>query len=1039
MKQWIGWVAIALFGGSISAAVVDAEKAAAVALAFAEQNMILAEHTEGVGEARSWENVWVVPLKPSGYVVVEMDDIRPPVIAFGKEDFPEEPAPPMADLLERPAVEEGLTTLSTLSATPAHEDWAILLEPSSGLETLAAPASPAPPTDAKVYQWEISDFTYAWTQMLPYNLYAPGLSRTRIPVTTAKDGTAVGDELSVSAKDDYGLRSPCGCVATSVSQVGAWFQWPYALRGVTTHEQEKAVVDDAPLYATYQVAAPGKPYDWATLDRARVPSVEEEDVSEEVGRFVQHWATLFDMTYAEFAGGGTTATFSRPDLLLLAGYKIVSPECVGGIMEDLGNGTWKISDRKAYEGDERKKLFDTFFKAIHTYGVPTATGISGHYIVCDGWAEEVDTKLSAETCYVKLNYGWSLSRGYTGWYALCDARNIEDGEEVADDRKIFLQESFTMLPLQCGEIVELSKVGLVPEKLKWYEAPYWRKNYRNAERRLQVVTFGESVSAEPRVLSLEAASLSDASWIYTPAAEGVAERLVMDPTRSNIRSAVLFPELLKRGDGDLSIEVGLERMTYKAPDGTNPTVPDEKARKLLFAFEDVETGSLFYTHELSLEKEETACTVNISADEVPAGKVFRVLLCTGASPADKGPIDIPVDSLAYAVTGVKVVGCTSFATKEYEFDRVMTESTQPGALTQGTLPTLAEAKAGETLWLAVTIDTGTPSYDALWKPLTIVANEEDAVALPTIAFEESRLFLNNLNTEIAFTMSNNIDNVTAYLSQGSWLMSAEENPEDVAEKVDYRNGFKLTPTEINNRKFTLADRAYTGTSRPDAMTLDSPETVGRDAVLSLCATDAVGNQAWTHVRLTWGWSDEIVALLKARGQELVTFYLDRLLFAALYAGCYYEKEGKENTTILLPNKDNAAWEDPTEDQLKDAMVVIEDAIRLGYASKAASEQETALSYPFFRNILLNGLQVFNPRVEVLSVSPTEITFKFVGDDATSSEALAQYAETSAITVEGGATLDAPLKEIEGVTLTDNKDGTYTLTVPDGMNFFQIKL
>ncbi len=87
------------------------------------------------------------------------------------------------------------------------------------------------------------------------------------------------------------------------------------------------------LFPTYQVAVPGKPYDWAALNRARIPTVEDEADGEEVGRFVQHFATLFDVGYSTLAMGGTYATLSRPDLLLLAGYKVVSPECIAGLME----------------------------------------------------------------------------------------------------------------------------------------------------------------------------------------------------------------------------------------------------------------------------------------------------------------------------------------------------------------------------------------------------------------------------------------------------------------------------------------------------------------------------------------------------------------------------------------------------------------------------------------------------------------------------------------------------------------------------------
>ncbi len=1059
MKQWIGLVTIALFGGGAFAAPVDAEKAAAVALAFAEQNMILAEHTEGVGEATSWENVWVVPLKPSGYVVVEKDDIRPPVIAFGKEDFPKSPAPPMAEFLERPAMEEGLTTFSTLSATPAHEEWAILLEPSLGLETLAA--SPTPPTEGEVktYSWEIEDFTYAWNQILPYNLYAPGLSRARLRYVD-KSTNSQGDFLVSGSDGTYGLRAACGCGATAISQVAAWFQWPYALRGVTACGHKENEWNATRLsdinYATYQVATPGKPYDWGALNRARTPSVIGDPDREEVGRFVQHWATVFDMAYFMDTTGGTLSNLSHPDLLLLAGYKIVSPECVGIVPEPVEGepGKWEAPmERKPYSDAALETLYGAFFKAIHTYRVPTAAEISGHFLVCDGWAEEADTALSPDTRYVKLNYGWGPMSGENGWFALRNKNNAGDGETVADDNKIFLWQAFTVLPLQCGEIVELSKKGPVPSTLKWYESPYWRNNYLNAKRRLQVVTFGESV--KPHDLSLEAAAMSDANWVYTPATTEASERLEVLSGSTGLKTAVFFPELLKRGPAGetLSITVGLERMQYQKvlvdANGTpvldkygKPTfidefadIPDDQARKLLLALEDVETGMLLYTTEaLVLKDDKTTCTVTIPADKVPEDKVFRVLLRAGDSLADKEALSIPVDSVAYAVTGVTVVGSCSSTTTQYEFNRVMTEGTQPGALTQGTLPTLAEAKEGETLWLAVTItDTGMPAHDALWKPLTIA---EKAVALPTIDFVESHLFLNDLDTEIAFTMDGyNITNVTAYLSQGSWLMSAEENPADVAKKVDYRNGFKLTTDEINNREFKLAGRAYTGTGRTDALTLGSPETVGRDTMLSLCATDDAGNQAWTHTRMTWGLSKGIIDLLETSNRKLVELYLDRLLVATLYAGCYELLPIGEGEAALFPTEESEAnvKDPPKEEQMEAAIGVIEDAIRLGYGTEGS-----ALTSSLYVDLIC-GKKVLNPRVEVLGLSSKVIIFK-ISDDVTSSATLARYVDT-AIIVEGGETLDA-MKQLlpEEVELSyDLETGIYTLILPEDKKFFQIKL
>ncbi len=1080
MKQWMGLLAAGFFGGVVSAAVVDAEKAAAVALAFAEQNAILAEHTEGVGEATTWENVWVVPLVPSGYVVIEKDDLRPPVIAFGTEDFPAVPPDAMAALLARPAVEEGVTPLSTLSTTPAHEEWAMLLAPSVGLETLA---DKKPPEGAS-YQ-EIDSFEYFWNQSLPYNLYAPGVSRERVPYTGQGE-----DRFEALTESTYGLRSACGCVATAMSQVGAWFQWPYALRGVTICEQKGNLAEGADpadtVYPTHQVATPGKPYNWKVLDDAlQLSGVKDETDGEEVGRFVQHWATMVDMSYYMDAAGGTGATCSRPDLLLLAGYKVVTPEGVGDIMAETASasGKWETKEMEEYTPERFKALYGAFKEAIETYDVPAATGIAGHYIVCSGWgsSKQVDTVLgtSEDVYYAKLNYGWGPTSFASGWYTLRMVVNEGDGETVATDGMVFLQECFTMLPLQCGEIVNLSKVGSIPTTLEWYEAPYWSEKYLGADRMLQVVTFKEDTPS--RSLSLKAAAKSDANWNYTSETDTetgtvVSERLEMDQTRAGLRTAVLFPELLKASDA-VSITVDLERMTYKASDGTESTVPDLQARDLLLALEDAETGMLFYKKQLTLGddvKTKGTFNVELSTTEVAKDKVFRVLLVADKSPLDNGTVAIPVDTLAYAVTGVTVNGCYASEKKTSEIASVEKESSSsPGALVQGTLSDEAKQAitASKTAWLAVTIETGTEHYDAMWKSLTIA---ENAVALPTIAFEESRLFLNKLDTSIAFTVSDNVTSVKAYFSQGTWLKEAYRGGFDLTDELKAKqtvtdeDGNTRTVVTFTLEKYANTDKAKpAGGVTPDAMTLDSVETVGRDTLVSLCATDAAGNQAWTHVRLTWGYSDGMIALLKNAkdpDRELMTAYLDRLLFAVLYAGCYKWGKDSEGASILVPkSKDEittetaTTWE-ITEEKFAEAMDFVEDTIRFGYATEGNTLSENLFTY-----MLLNA-DAADPRIEILNVSPgassTEITFQMSIDTAstlgtpekpatstkpavptaaTSSATLAQYVDTTAITVEGGATLDEPLKKIEGATLNKNDDGTYTLTLPKDKNFFQIKL
>ncbi len=1010
MKSFLFVVWSVVLGVSlVHAAPVDAKRAKEVALAFAKQNIILASHVKGVSEASVWQNVWVVALEPSGYVVVEMDDVRPPVIAFGKEPFPVEPAPAMASLLERPAVAEGgLTTLA--AEKPAHGEWTELLAPGGGLTTLTA--SPEPPTEEEVYQWEVAEFDYAWDQNLPYNLYAPGISRKRVSRAWPRD------ELFSLAFDNYGMRSSCGCIPTAFSQVAAWFQWPYALRGVT----HSTTISSFNEYATSQVATPGKPYDWGVLSEAIFPAATDEVNGGEVGRFMQHWAALIKVDYDNSGSAGGFGTNARPELLLLAGYKVVTPEGVGDeIVYDTRTNKWVMRPKKVQTDEARTALYNAFADAIYKYRVPVATGIAGHYIVCEGWAEEADTALSAETRYAKLNYGWGPNSGENGWFALRENGSDEDGEEVADDNKVFLQECFTILPLQCGEIVELSAEGVVPSKLKWYEAPYWSTNYINAERYLQAVTF-DTTKTTSIDLNLEAAAMSDANWIYTPG------RLEMDQSRAAIVTAVLFPELLRTPE-ELTFTVSLDRLTYKKKnsDGTlsgeSEYVPDDQARELLLALEDITTGEIVETVNLALKEGQNTGTATISVT-LDKEKVYRVLLMTGDTILDDEALDIPVDTLAYAVTGVKVSGCYPSTKTSYAFEprSVRIEEYAPGALTFGTLAesTLDELNVpGKELWLAVTIETDTAkrTHDAIWKPL-VVTKEEDVVDLPTIDFGTERLFLNNLTKPISFTTTGDIQSVKAYISQGFWL------------KEEYREGFELDANEIKEGEFTLAGRANDDPNALDTMRLDCYESVGRDAVLSLRAEDPAGNVVWTHTRLTWGLSDKIAEI--AANRVLATCYLDKLLFASIYTACY-----TSGFLLTYGGEDNKAT-------VTDAMKKLEDAVALGFAEKQPNATDATLNK--IAEAMVQDANAFSPSIEVLSVKPNQVTFRLrlnASDDSAENYAqiLAQQVNASWVKVHAGETLDAiePLSEGFSVSCDDPTTGIYTLTLADDKNFFQFEL
>ena len=146
-------------------------------------------------------------------------------------------------------------------------------------------------------------------------------------------------------------------------------------------------------------------------------------------------------------------------------------------------------------------LHESFRTAIHAYGIPAPTGISGHEIVCYGWADNVDsalTNLTEKYSYAKMNYGWG--KGFNGWLGVRD-RNDGDGEGLTEDGMVFPMENSAFIPFQCGQIVGLPIQGPLPASIGWYESPYWQTQKAQTSlcteptaRTLRVATFGGDIT-----------------------------------------------------------------------------------------------------------------------------------------------------------------------------------------------------------------------------------------------------------------------------------------------------------------------------------------------------------------------------------------------------------------------------------------------------------------------------------------------------------------------------------------------------------------
>ena len=944
---------------------VGADEAEAAALAFAQQNAILRGHVLGVGEAyRHGAGIWVVPLRPAGYIALEADDARFPVVAFSEEnDFPAADLPEALDaaLWRMPQPSHLLRAFSLAPEPARHPAWAALLAPQGGISLLAF----TPDTDIETTDgtWgTIDTFTTQWNQCLPWNLYAPGLD------------TAIVGEGGRPLLGDYGTRCAIGCVALAMAQSAAYFRWPYAFRGVAV--SGSVTDEETDVIRKLMVAAPGKPYDWdAIRSKDWFPAADSGGAytgdGAEAARLCHAWATILEMDYDTDGSGGTFATNCRPALALRMGYKMAFKENI----RLNPNGSEPNSEEDLDPG-----LHDSFRTAIYTYGIPAPTGISGHEIVCYGWADNVDsalTNLTEKYSYAKMNYGWG--KGFNGWLGVRD-RNDGDGEGLTEDGMVFPMENSAFIPFQCGQIVGLPAQGPLPASIGWYESPYWQTEKAQSSfctaptaHTLRVATFGGDPTT--RVSNLEEANASDPNWSME---EIDTETLLVCEDRPGLSAGVLLPELF---DGGSAVAIDLRRLADA--DGT-PRANATGVPLALFLQQEP-TGEVLELGEVALldEEESGTCTIALPED------IGAFRLCVATVEADQETPAWPIPSApAFGIAKVSVLDTLPVTDVAYPLDATVIEEGNGFA----TLPEGLAPEEGKTCWLAVvvgkTLDAARTAGDVLWTPLTI--GEEDQP--PEIVLDDTIVLGEDLTAPIAFSVADDTAEVgltfTVCLSDGLWLgidPDAEDFDPDAVDNA-VRDAGEVAFDDEGNASLTLnLDPAF----------LDTYAAMGHDAILSIGAEDAAGNITWAHARLVnrlpgavlEGMADESTDP-EASLDDWSAANLDALLYAI-------EREG--------------------ELAAEEAYGRIEDLAAFGYE--------------YNDNLLMSTLP--KPAIEVLGVAPAALRFRLV--DAASWDVDASAAELAErdipITLETGETLDA-LAPVEATPTIENwESGIFEVTLP----------
>lgn len=954
---------------------VGADEAEAAALAFAQQNAILRGHVLGVGEAyRHGAGIWVVPLRPAGYIALEADDARFPVVAFSEEnDFPATDLPEALDavLWRMPQPSHLLRAFSLAPEPSRHPAWDALLAPQGGISLLAF----TPDTDIETTDgtWgTIDTFTTQWNQCLPWNLYAPGL-----------DAAIVG-EGGRPLLGDYGTRCAIGCVALAMAQSAAYFRWPYALRGVAV--SGSVTDEETDVIRKLMVAAPGKPYDWDAIRREDwFPAADSGGAytgdGAEAARLCHAWATILEMDYDTDGSGGTFATNCRPALALRMGYKMAFKENI----RLNPNGSEPDSEDELDPG-----LHESFRTAIYTYGIPAPTGISGHEIVCYGWADNVDsalTNLTEKYSYAKMNYGWG--KGFNGWLGVRD-RNDGDGEGLTEDGMVFPMENSAFIPFQCGQIVGLPIQGPLPASIGWYESPYWQTEKAQSSfctaptaRTLRVATFGGDPTT--RVSDLEEADASDPNWSRTQVGE---EILLTCEDRPGLVAGVLLPELFMGGE---RVAIDLRRLA-----NADGTLRENAASVPLALFLQQEpTGEILELGEVSLTDEEDTgtCTIDLPEDV----GVFR--LCIATTESESETEGLPPTAPAFGIASVSVQGTLPIEEAAYALDATVLDSGNAFAA----LPEDLAIEDGETCWLAVVVgktgDAAKKAGDVLWTPLTI--GEEDLP--PELTLEDTIVLGENPAEPIAFdvwddTTEAGLDFIVC-LSDGLWLgldPDAEDfDPDAVDDAV--RNAGEVFFDDEGNASLTL---------NLDPDFLDTYAAMGHDAILSIGAEDAAGNITWAHARL-----------------------VNRLPNAAL--------EGMTDITT------GAALDDWSAANLDALLYTISKEGTLT-ASEAIDRIEDLAAFGYeYDDLLVTTLP--EPAIEVMGVEPGAVRFRLI--DAAAEDLDASAAELAwrdiPITLEAGETLDAlaPVEDVQR-DIEDYETGTLKLTLPDGeaspTRFFRLR-
>lgn len=847
----LGWSQMSL------CATVSSETAAKVGWAFAQQNALIKDSVTGVGTPYAFGKRWVVPLEPSGYVLLESDDTLKPVVAFATTDFPdltgapeglvaffsgedyeeEEFTVPVADD-EAEATSSEVTaeeaTIAVAAVSGSNISLASATELSMGdEENTVVSTSSTETTSTESSDTETSTSESSSTEPHEdWSLLLDSLEEADSEVDPMDSGIMLmSDSLTIGSTTlemanvkyldvatkwnqclpynlyapgltekngtgyggSYGWRGAAGCVAIAEAQIAAYLRWPYRLHG-TYHLNFGGNTGHLQFH---QAVAPGNPYDWNAINDYSHSGCNEDPYGNEVARVINHWATCTQMYYQR-SGGGGTAYWCADARLPILGYTNVSSSA--------------------------STAFGALRESIYTYGLPAAVTIPGHAIVGAGWAEAVDNVLSSDSCYAYLNYGWG---GGTTWYTAYDSGSNKIGSALI------------RAPLPYGEVTKVADTAIT-----WYESPWFTERAGTltpeTTRILRRIAIADTTATQ--TVDLEALAATDSNWTYD-SSTGLT-RAISAGLSSTITAGTYYA-------GGSSVTFGLTRRT----DETNTAETwEESGSTLTLQVVSLWDGTTLQENQVKMSSTDlTEESVSVTLSDLDLETPWKLVLVTSASSTDA------VASIPYYITSITVEGAALTTDESVTFDvstdSTCSESTTINGLYTKTFDTLSTLADGDRAFYAMLIGEDTTDY--VWSQCL-------TEAAPTVTWTTGqktsetdgwRFWLPTPDTAVTFDIadadSTEISSVTAYLSNALWVDQDTLTSSDGMGIVLSSDEITSTGTGTWSCSFKFSPNTSSSVE-DDTLSLDSSTAVGRDAVLSIKVVDAEGNVGWSHARMTFG-------------------------------------------------------------------------------------------------------------------------------------------------------------------------------------------